>query len=127
MALKVVDEHESALYTATLKDVDGSTIGSLDTLTLTLYAVRVSGQTRINSRDAQNVLNANNVTFAAGVVTWNLQPEDNIVVNAADMSTTQLEHHRALFQYSWDSGTKLGKHEVDIYVKKVDQVSALST
>ena len=74
-----VDEEETAIYGTTIQDEDGNGIAaaSLDALTLTLY-LRGAPTTIINSRDGQDVLNANNVTVsAAGVLEWTMQPADN--------------------------------------------------
>jgi hypothetical protein len=48
------------------------------------------------------VFNANDVTVdAAGLVTWEMQPEDNAILN---QDRTTVETHVALFTFAWDGG-----------------------
>lgn len=55
----------------------------------------------INSRDAQDILNANDVTIdSSGHVIWSVRPEDNPIVTRR----RQLERHRAKFQFVWATG-----------------------
>src|SRR2546421_8993806 len=89
--------------------IDGAQIG---TMTLTYYD-KYTGQI-INARQAQNVLNANNVTLVTVVgpplvttVTWLLQPLDTVLVDARH----ELEQHIALFEWTWASGTRRAAHE----------------
>ncbi len=121
MAKKIVNEHAIAKYTAVIKDEADVAIAaaSLSTLTLTLYDLK--GATIINSRAAQNVLNANNVTVdSSGNLVWTLQPADNPII-----ASGELESHIALFEYTWSSGTKRGSHEVTISVRDITKVAAL--
>jgi len=127
MALSVtqrrVRERCTAKYTATIEDESGTALAaaSLTTLTLTLYD-RETG-TIINSRSAQNVLNANNVTVsAAGVMVWSMQPADNAIVGSP--AAGQPEIHIALFEWTWASGAKAGKYEVQIDVTQLTKVPA---
>lgn len=70
----------------------------------------------INSRDAQSILNAHNVTIVdqgspgAAHVTWQVQPEDNIIVTAR----RQVERHRAMFRFTWVNGAF--DYEIEIEV-----------
>lgn len=115
-----VYEKTSAKLTAILKDETGAAVSSalLTTFTLTLYD-KATGAI-INSRDDQNVLNANNVTVdTSGNVVWTLQPADNIILD----DSLNREHHRALFEWSWATGTKTGKDYVDISVLNLAKVS----
>ena len=67
----------------------------------------------INTRDAQNVLNTNDVTIAAtsGLVTWSMQPEDNLIVTVRK----QIERHRAEFRFVTTSGAELDyQFEVEV-------------
>ncbi len=99
-----INERSSRTVTFYLKDNLGNPIpaASLDSLTLTLYDIGTfapdSGSPSdgiINARNGQDVLNANNVTVHAssGLVTWAMQPEDNIIVTLR----RQIERHRAEF------------------------------
>lgn len=118
-----VEERSTARYVVTLKDETGVVIplSALTTLTLTLYDVYTN--TVINSRNDQNVKNTNNVVYTeAGVLTWTLQPTDNVIVTS-DVRTNGYEDHIALFEYTWSSGSKAGKHELEIFVRQINKVT----
>lgn len=108
-------EKSTAKVTTTVLDEDGVAIPgtSLDTLILTFFNIDDSNNTVINSRDGQNVLNANNVTVdSSGNLIWLMQVLDNIIV----ASTGKTERHRAVFEWTYSSGTKTGKHIVEVSV-----------
>lgn len=120
MATYWVNEKVTARYTADVQDHEGNAIAgsSLTTLTLTLYD-KATG-TIINNRNAQNVLNVNGVTVdGSGNLVWVMTPDDNAILTAA----SKVEKHIALFQWTWDSGAKAGKHEVTIQVKNLTKVT----
>lgn len=114
-----INELTSALLTFQLeKYVDGAwtalPVGELLTLTLTLY--EETTETILNTRNAQNVFNTNNVTVSAsGFVTWQSQPADNSCVG-----TALLEEHVALFEWSWADGQ--GSEEIHYYIANLAQV-----
>lgn len=134
----------SALYRCTLLDEFDVLVpaSALTTLTLTLYDLQtylaglasgLSGVAAlaaaiINGRNAQNVLNANNVTVyntlqtgADGVsynLAWDLQPADSPIVNAP----LAVETHVALFQATWGTSGAFN-HEVRLPVENVIGVS----
>lgn len=113
-------EKTSGQMTGTLTDETGAVVpaASLTTLTLTLFDL-ASG-TILNSRDAQNVLNTNNVTVSAlGVLVWTIQPADNAIVN----DNLARETHRALFQWTWSAGAKSGKGYQDLVVENLAKVT----
>lgn len=127
-----VTEKSSFLYYATLIDETGAVVGPslLSTLTLTLYD-KIAG-TIINSRNAQNVLNANNVTVFDALQTdqtndgpvdynlkWQVQPADNAIVT----DSRDVETHLALFQASWSGGQKSLNFEVQVLVKNLAKVT----
>lgn len=116
---RTVYEETSAEYSATLKDEDSAVIplADLTTLTLTLYDERTAAI--INSRTAQNVLNLNNVTVHAtsGLVTWEIQPADNVIIDLT-LRHGQSEPHVAQFDFTWDTGTKAGRHIVVLEVEQ---------
>lgn len=125
-----INEKTSGVYYATLVDESGALVGPtvLSALTLTLYD-KVTGSI-INSRNAQNVKNANNVTVfdtlqmaADGVTTfnlaWALQPLDGPIVT----DSNAVETHIALFQATWAAGAKALKFEVQLLVKNLWQVT----
>jgi hypothetical protein len=115
-----VDEGCTAQYQTALKDETGATITTLTAVTLTLYDD--STGTIINSRTDQNVLNQNNVTFSGNTLAWTLQPADNIIVTTG-VRTNSYEKHVALFEYTYDSGNKSGKHELEFSVRQLKKVS----
>lgn len=99
-------ERTTGTFTTTLRDNAGVAIpaASLATLTLTLY--RESDLSIINTRDGQNVLNANNVTVdSAGLLTWSIQALDRVIGD----DTLIQERHRALFE--WTATGVAGKWE----------------
>jgi len=116
-----VRESSSARLTATIKDETETPIPavSLGTLTLLLYDQRTElaspGSTAavINSRNRQDVLNANGcVVDSSGNLTLTLSPADNVIVNTGESS----ERHVALFEWTYGAGLKGGKEEVLIDV-----------
>lgn len=113
-------EKTTPRYTAVLRDDTGAAIpaASLVTLTLSLYVVKTDGTIGIvNSRNAQNVLNANNVTVDAnGNLVWSVQVADTTLVE-----TLPFERHIAL--WTWTTATITGRHEVVLTVKNLLQVS----
>ncbi len=116
-----LDEQVSASYVGTLQDQTGTDIAlsSLTTITLTLYDLSTKGI--INSRNAQDVKNTNNVVItSAGVLTWTLQPADNIIVTSTKRAGAY-EKHIALFEYAWAAGSN--KHEVVLEIRQLDKVS----
>lgn len=117
-----VNEKTTARYTCTLKDQNDVVVpaASLSTFTLDLYDV--DSGAAINSRTAQNVLNANDVTVSAGgVVVWTMRPADNAIVG-----TKELEAHTALFKATWvdaNTVTQQLEHEVSILVLNLNKVT----
>lgn len=116
---EAIAEKTSAKITAVVQDEDGNGIssGSLDTLTLTLYQKDTDNY--INSRNKQNVLNANGVTVdASGNLAWEMSPEDTQIVGSGNG-----EIHVALFEWTWSGGAKAGRHLIEHKVVNVDKVS----
>lgn len=116
-----VRERSSGRYTTVLKDELGVVIpsGSFSTMTLTLYDVATN--TILNSRTAQNVLNANDVTIdGSGNLVWAVQSADHAVVSTRPRF---IERHRAVFNYTWSSGTKRDWHAVEWAVEADPKVS----
>jgi hypothetical protein len=113
-------EQSSGRYTAVCVDNDGVTPlpgTTLTTLTLTLYVVKTDGSHAfVNGRNAQNVLNLNNVTIdPTGNIVWAVQTQDTTLVEAL-----AFERHIALFEWTWPNG--VGKHELILSVKALDEV-----
>ena len=119
----LTDEHKTSRFTSILRDEAGVFVPAADLTTLTLTLYQKSDRTTIiNSRDAQSVLNVNNVTIdTLGNLVWLMQPADNVVSD----QTIDKESHIALFQYSWNAGAKKASHEVEIVARRVIQISAL--
>jgi hypothetical protein len=115
-----IAEKTTAKITFTLKD-EADTVIPLDqiaTLTLTLY--NEESRTIINTRDAQNVLNLNNVTVHAtsGLVTWLLQSADTSIETA----TKRYEIRVALFAWTFAT-TKSGKRQIRFKVQNLEKVT----
>lgn len=111
-------EATTGQYTATIVGNDGITplpLATLSTLTMSLYVVKQDGSIAfVNGRNAQNILNANNVTVSAGgVLNWTIQTADTTFIE----STLPFERHIAVFQWTWPGGT--GKHERVLVVKNL--------
>lgn len=115
-----IAEKTTAKITAKVVDETGAGIpaGSLTTLTLTVYA-EADPTVVVNSRNQQNVLNANDVTIdASGNLTYQMQPADNAIMD----TSRSWERHVLLFEWSWGGG-KAGKHEVVVQVINMAKVS----
>lgn len=117
--VRTVYEQTSAIYTFTLKDMSATPVvipaADLRSFTLTLYDVTTGDI--INSRDAQNILNANNVTVSAGgVVVYTMQPDDNVIVGAP--AANKAESHGLQFRWTWGSTPpyQAGEHQVVLSV-----------
>lgn len=132
-------EGDSGRIAFTLKDENGQPVqkSALDSLTLDLYHLADDGTTTtINGREAQDVLDANDVTVHAttGEVTWDVQRED-VPFLGSDPSTTaaacwparrtssqvfapQYETHVARFTVAWDT-TEQKSYAIVMRVKNV--------
>lgn len=119
MSVYTCNERTSPIYTGTLTDSVGDAVplAAISTLTLTLFDQQ-TGQI-LNSRDSQDVKNANNVTVAAtsGLLTWQLQPADTAIIDGAKA----VERHLALF--TWTTATQTGRHVVNIDVTNLAKVA----
>ena len=122
VSTRTVNEGGYFKYTSTLLDEDSTALAlaSVDTLTMTLYEVQ--GDTVINSRSAQDVLNTNSVTLHAtsGLLTWTALAADNPIVNSPGAG--EYEQHIAVFTLTY-STTKTLNHEVAIYVKQLNEIT----
>lgn len=122
VTLGPVNERSTARYTTDpLTDEDGAVVAGsiLSSATLTLYDQRTGAI--LNSRNQQNVNQANGVSISdAGVVSWLLVPADNAIVN----TKLPQEVHVAVFDFRWDAGTSRAVHEVKILVNNIGKVTA---
>lgn len=119
MILGPIDEKTTARYQATVADETGAAIpaASLTTLKVTLYDQSTGNI--INSRNSQNILNANGATVdSAGLLTWTLTPADTAIVG-----DKTLELKTALFEYTFASGAKTDRHEVVFAVRNLGKLT----
>jgi hypothetical protein len=117
-----VAEGTTCQITGTLVDETGTAIpgASLTTLRFTLY--NKTGLTILNSRNAVDILNANGGTVdSAGLVTMILDPADNQIVGAGVGGG---EQHVGLFEWTWASGVKKGRHEVPFHIVNLAVVTS---
>jgi hypothetical protein len=120
-----INEGESAKYATQLAASTGEPfpIAALAAARLTLFDI--STGTIINSRNDQDVLNTNDVTIDAdGLLTWNVQPADNPVL---DRSSKPVERHRAMFLLRWHQvggGVGIGVHEFEVRVRRRGPIDA---
>jgi len=116
-----IAEGSTPIYRATLQDEDGTAIplADIDSMTLTLKDVR-TGQA-INSRSAQDVLNTNGVTIHAtsGLLTWQMEEEDTPIIGSAHPKPNQVEQHKAIFRWTYDTD-RHGVHVVLLDVVQID-------
>lgn len=115
-------EGATSRITGTLVDETGTgiTLGYLVSVTLTLTDQETGAV--INSRDQQDVLNANDVTIDAnGNLTWILAPEDNVILSSTINSLGIVERHVALFEWVYATSRK-GNCEIYIDVSNVPGV-----
>jgi len=118
----VILEKTTPEIVATIKDEndEGIPAASLNTLTLTLYNLD-DGPVHaiINSRNAQDVLNANGVTVdTAGILTWSVNALDTAIVG-----TGVQEKHRAVFEWTYNGGVKNGKHVIDMFITNLAKIT----
>ena len=115
-----VNELSSFRYTGQVVDEEGNAIpgSSLSSLTLTLY--NAADKSIINSRDKQDVLDANAVTVnESGDLTWDSVSGDSPIVGSVGIG--QAEQHVALFEWTWGSNRR-GSHLLTLYVVQMHEV-----
>lgn len=112
-----INEKSTPIVAFKIVDQDG--VGfKPETLRLTLYDRKTN--TIINSRDAQDVLDNNDVlTDIEGNTTWHMQVLDNIIVTA----TLTSEEHIALWHWTWNDGEDSDYYELIIRVRNMNRVS----
>ena len=108
-----VPELSTPVYRSALIDDLGEPVQGALLTTLTLTVLQEYTLTVVNGRDGQNVLNTNGVTIDTdGLLRWGLTVDDTVILNDA----LRKEMHRALFTWTFDSGTKSGNKEVIIMI-----------
>lgn len=99
------------------EDGEGVPVASLSSATLRLFDLDtyVPGASPaegiLNDRHDQDVLNDNDVTInSSGHVVFTMQPDDNVIVTPR----RQIERHRALFAFTWATGTYQQEIEIEV-------------
>lgn len=122
------DEGDTPTLAVTLLDSAGVAIplANVTTLTLTEWIAQDRGQPgiTINSRNAQNVKNANQVTIAAtsGLVTWALVAADT-AMQSRDTTVLEEKHFFRFDLVYSASGTATKKSYPDYFVVTRKQVT----
>lgn len=99
-------------------DFDGLTDATLTLWDIETGSADVSpAEGILNERDGQDILpegsplEEHNVTYESdGYVRWDLQPEDNVIVNPR----RQIERHRAMFDFSFEGGSLNYELEIEV-------------
>lgn len=114
-----VHQGANAQYTATLTDAAGSVIALADIVSLTLTLYDRSSGVILNSRNAVDALNANDVTVGStdGLLTWDIQPGDNTIYDS-NIVEGRSEVHVARFTLTYDTD-KVAIREIEINVTKL--------
>ena len=120
--LTSIDAGESCIITATMTDTTGANLATASVLTLTATLLNASSGAVINSRNGQDIRNANGGTLAddgngSATLTLLLLPADNPNVGTAVGS---LEEHYLLITWTWQDGngvTQTGKKEWVLYIR----------
>lgn len=122
MAINRVRANELSSLTITATIVDSTQtavpLSDISSATITLYDLETYQPTGspivgiINNRDAQDILNTNNVTIHAtsGLLTWAVQPDDNPIVTPI----RQIERHRAELHVVFTSGEFNYQCEIEV-------------
>jgi hypothetical protein len=116
------NEASSLEITATIQDEDDAAVALAAINSIEMTLVETAGGTIVNSRQKQNVLNANNCTMAAtsGLFTWSVQAADTAIVNSAT-AIGDREVHLATFTVVWDT-TKQVQFQVRLKVLNLHSV-----
>lgn len=111
--LQVYNQGTTQLLTGTLSDETGTPIptASLTTLTATLI-VKATGQV-INTRNGQNIKNANGGTYVDGALTLTLVVADN-----PHQGGPTIEEHLLILAWTYGTG-KGGNEEILLRVRNV--------
>lgn len=118
---KMINEGNTSIYDVTLTDEAGTAIPASAISVLTLTLSNVADGAIISSRNAQDVLNANNVTIhpTSGLLTYTLQPADTAIQDEAEAYET----HRATFQCTYNGGAGQSNWDVDFVIRNLSKVS----
>lgn len=116
-----VNEKELRFYDLTFTDQNGTQIAKsgMSALTITLFLKGSNPISYINSRNAINAFDANNVTIATdGKITWAMQAADNTIQD----TNQQVEIHVAVFHLTTSSGVQV-RDEAYFYVDNLEPVT----
>jgi len=119
-----VNERTSAVFTTVFKRLGAKPLLplSIDSLTMTLFAKDLPGKPVINSRQDQNILNANGgVLQLDGCFRLLLGVADNIVMNSA----LSAEIHRMSFKWTYLNSTRTGRKEVDFTLRNLSKLGTV--
>ena len=109
-------------YTCTIVDEDNEPIPDTDLTTLTVTIHDVATGTIINDREQQDALNDNGVTVNTdGELVFDMEADDMAIVSTT-IAEGAIEEHCLLFEWTYNSGDKAGKHRVVLLVKSLDHV-----
>jgi hypothetical protein len=119
MALSAFNEQTTGQITGQFVDQLGVGVPATSLVSLKLTLTDKNSGTVINNRNAQNILNASNVTVdSSGNFVWTVLPADNIIID----DTLTVETHVALFQATW--GTTGGLNfAIEIQVRNLSRIS----
>lgn len=119
-AQTTINERSSFRYAGKIVDEAGNPIPGSELSTLTLTLFNAADKAIINSRDDQNVLNANAVTLnESGELQWSAASADNPIVGDVGLGLT--EKHLAQFEWTWGGG-KRGSHILTLHVVQLHEV-----
>jgi hypothetical protein len=117
-----IAERTSWYYSTILKDERGQALASvnLTSLTLTLYDLSGGALAIVNSVDHVNILNTGRgLVDAVGKLDLTLVPADTQILD----STRSYEKRRALLEWTYASGAKIQRLEVDFIIANVAKVT----
>jgi hypothetical protein len=119
---RTFNELSSGEYSATLVDEHGDPVPLSEITSLQLTLVDFNTGEVINDRDHQDALNTNDVTVhpTSGLLTWSIQPEDNIIVTNTIKDGT-VERHRATFELQFGEN-KRQNHKLLLDVVQFNEV-----
>jgi hypothetical protein len=119
-------EGTTGAYRFELVDEDDAGLDSAFVQSLTVTLSDADSGTIVNGRLAQDILNTNNGSLDTDLgppvtttVTLELQADDTVILNANRV----LEYRILSFCWTWDGGTRIGRHVVQFGIENVALVS----
>jgi hypothetical protein len=115
-------EKTTPTISAYLADEDDAAISKSSVLTLKLTLYNKTTKVIINSRADLDALDANGVTVTEDsngtLVEWEMEVDDTAV-----LGTRGEEEHRAVFEWTWGSPVKTGRHIIDMTIVNLEKVT----